>query len=646
MMRRNPEVDGLRALAVSGVIAYHFYPEYSPGGFLGVDAFFVISGFVVTSSCLGRSSLSFGNFVRQFWARRFWRIYPALFSVVLVGLLMIVLVDPDPHGSLNTAFYGLIGLANIQQFVGTTDYFVEQTGFNGFTHLWSLGVEEQFYLVFPLLFYLVGRKTAKTFRTILILVPTLISVGAFHYLNVSGRTSAAFFLFPFRFWQIATGVLVAVLTTKATSFDTRIAFVIKMTGVFLLCTLFLFGNSANDVGSLVATTVTAVVIASTQFHQLKNSRTLRIGAAIGQRSYSLYLVHWVILVFFRLTVGLHGFLVPVSIALTIVLSEVNYQFVEKRFVQEHSQTRGFKPLAVSALSVFAILCSVSFTGNNFLFSGHRQDDSVLLPRLKCVADSSPRWLVGDSHANGYSNILARVFNGDCLQIRDEITGNFFLFQLVGSNPRTVEFMDEQPFLNQLSISKPRELWIINYLQGFFQDQQTAYLSADWKIGNYARPDGTELKNFVEALDFRMYQYRAVLVKAKEIGTDVFIELPPPDFNWVGQGGLEWHDERQMCSSNWFAPGKESRFSTICDLYQLPVNVSRSTVESRRKHIVDRLILLADEFTNLHLIDPVDALCSLSVCSTHFEGVRVFEDDDHYSVAGEELIAERLMTLIK
>ena len=96
MMRRNPEVDGLRALAVSGVIAYHFYPEYSPGGFLGVDAFFVISGFVVTSSCLGRSSLSFGNFVRQFWARRFWRIYPALFSVVLVGLLMIVLVDPDP----------------------------------------------------------------------------------------------------------------------------------------------------------------------------------------------------------------------------------------------------------------------------------------------------------------------------------------------------------------------------------------------------------------------------------------------------------------------------------------------------------------------------------------------------------------------
>lgn len=646
MMRRNPEVDGLRALAVSGVIAYHYFPEYLPGGFLGVDAFFVISGFVVTRSCLERSRLSFGSFVRQFWARRFWRIYPALFSVVLVGLLMIVVVDPDPHGSLNTAISGLIGLANVQQFAGRDDYFIEQTGLNGFTHLWSLGVEEQFYLVFPLLFFLAGQKTSRSFRTILVLVPILLSVGAFLYLNATGRTSEAFFLFPFRFWQIATGVLVAFLITPTTSFGTRIALGIKMTGAVVLAVLFFVDSSANVIGSLVATTVTAVLIASTQFHQIKNCRTLRIGAAIGQRSYSLYLVHWVVLIIFRLTVGFNGVLVPASLALTIGLSEVNYQFVEKRFLQERWHTQGFKPLAFSALSALAILCSIAFSGNNFLFTGHRQDDSALLPRLECAADSSRRWLVGDSHANGYSNILARVFNGDCLQIRDDSTGNFFLFQLVGSNPRTVVFMDEQPFLNDLANHEPQELWIVNYLQGFFQDQQTAYPSADWKIGNYARPDGTEMQDFMEALDFRIAQYRDVLVKAREIGTKVFVELPPPDFDWVGQGGLEWHDERQMCSPSWFAPGNKSRFSTICDRYRSPVDVDRSVVESRRKHIVDRLTVLADEFTNLHLIDPMDALCSSSVCSTHFEGVRVFEDDDHYSVAGEELIAERLMTLIK
>lgn len=645
MRRHSPEVDGLRALAVLGVIAFHFFPEYFPGGFLGVDAFFVISGFVVTRSCLELTSSPFVDFLFQFWVRRFWRIFPSLVSVVVVGLLLIVLVDPDPQGSLHTAFFGLIGLANVQQFAGRNDYFAEQSGLNGFTHLWSLGVEEQFYLVFPLLIFLAG-KTSRTSRVFLFLAPTLASMGAFHYLNVTGHTSAAFFLFPFRLWQIAIGVLVAVLIGQTSSLNSRVAACAKLAGILVLTTQFLLDGSTSHFSSLVATMVMAVVIATTQFHQLKHLRIVSVSAAIGRRSYSLYLVHWVVLVLFRLTVGLRGVLLPASLALTIVLSEANFQFIENRFRDERWNARGFKILLFGAASILALLFSITISNNNLLFSGHRHDNHALLPRMECISETSRRWLVGDSHANGYSNILSQAFNTDCLQVRDETTGNFFLFELAGTELRTIAFLDEQPFLDAMSRGKPKELWIVNYLQGFFQDQQSAYSSADWKIGSYVGPDGTQLQDFMQAFDFRLEQYRKVLVKAEEVGTEVFIELPPPDFDWVGQGGLEWRDENQMCSSSWFTFGRQSRFSEICDLYRSPATVARSTVETRRKHIVDGLTRLADEFASLHLIDPLGALCLSNICSTHLDGVRVFEDDDHYSVKGEDLIADRLMTLIK
>lgn len=643
---QNPEIDALRALAVIGVIGYHFVPERFPGGYLGVDVFFLISGFVVTRRCLEQDEAPFVVFLRNFWTRRFWRLFPSLVSVVIAGLLMTVLVDPTPTSSLRTGLFGLLGLANIQQFAARSDYFVEQTGLNGFTHLWSLGVEEQFYLIFPVLFYLSCRQGTRTRRLLLLAVPAVVSLGLFLYLSETNRTNAAFFLFPFRFWQLAVGVLVAVLSRPANGHRGKVNSFAKGAGVLIICAQQLAEKPTGHLGSLLATFATAVILTTMNFDRTKFSYVIKTLAIVGRRSYSLYLVHWVLLVLFRLTIGLNGARIFGLTLLTLIVAEANHRHIEVRFRRYRGSVRGTSTFGFGAASITALLLVISVTGNNFMYSGNRQDESALLPRAECVKSDSKRWLVGDSHANGYADILSRANNGDCLQIRDGVTGDFFLFQLVGSNPRTIVFMEEGPFLESLSLAKPQELWIINYLQGFFQDQQIAYPSADWSIGSYARPDGRQLDNHAQALQFRLDQYRSVLAKASELGTQVFIELPPPDFDWVGQGGLEWHDERQMCRSNWFSPGRQSRFSDICDMYRTPVVVERRIVESRRKHIVEGLEALADEFPNLHLIDPLDALCSLDVCSTHLEGIRLFEDDDHYSVAGEKLIADQLPSLIR
>ena len=139
------EIDGLRAFAVIAVIINHFNNKLLPSGYLGVDIFFVISGFVITSSLANRESNGFWDFICSFYARRLKRLVPALAFFVIICSILICLVNPYPGFSLFTGLTSLFGVSNIYLLRESTDYFAESTQLNIFTHTWSLGVEEQFY---------------------------------------------------------------------------------------------------------------------------------------------------------------------------------------------------------------------------------------------------------------------------------------------------------------------------------------------------------------------------------------------------------------------------------------------------------------------------------------------------------------------
>ena len=216
-----PEIDGLRAIAVLAVVANHLGASVLPGGYLGVDMFFVISGYVVTSSLLARSESGGAGLMKDFYKRRFKRLLPALILMVLGSALLFTLVvspfDDSYKPSLRTAMAALFGVSNLYLLRQGTQYFSPDSLYNPWMHSWSLGVEEQFYLVWPLLLLVCGfgRPGADRWRrrrlVLLSLALLVASLSLDLVLTLRGQSEQAFFLMPARFWELALGCLAYLL---------------------------------------------------------------------------------------------------------------------------------------------------------------------------------------------------------------------------------------------------------------------------------------------------------------------------------------------------------------------------------------------------------------------------------------------------
>ncbi len=192
------------------MIASHLPEKFLPSGFLGVDVFFAISGFVVTASLLSQKRTKLSQLYVGFLARRIKRLMPALTLCVAVTGFVVLATDPFPRHSIQTGLAALFGFANIVLFFFELDYFSPSSLFNAFTHMWSLGVEEQFYVVFPLfawLFYY--RLHSTTFQALAraMVVGGTISVVMFAWLY-EDHQAAAFFLMPTRIWELGVGALI------------------------------------------------------------------------------------------------------------------------------------------------------------------------------------------------------------------------------------------------------------------------------------------------------------------------------------------------------------------------------------------------------------------------------------------------------
>ena len=215
-----PEIDGLRAFAVLTVIINHFNKNILPGGYLGVDIFFVISGFVITSSLYQRPSKNFKDFISGFYERRIKRLVPALSVFVIIASIAICLFNPKPVLTLRTGLASLFGLSNLYLLKQSTNYFAQSTALNIFTHTWSLGVEEQFYLLFPFLIWFSGfsKQTKKGIRNLFLTLSGLTTVSLISFLYFySTNQPAAYFLMPTRFWEMASGCLLFLGSLKRQS---------------------------------------------------------------------------------------------------------------------------------------------------------------------------------------------------------------------------------------------------------------------------------------------------------------------------------------------------------------------------------------------------------------------------------------------
>ncbi len=330
--RYRPEIDGLRAFAVVTVIINHFNKDILPGGYLGVDIFFVISGYVITSSLFGRPSKDLKDFISGFYERRIKRLVPALSVFVLITSIAICLFNPVPGGQLSIGKRALFGFSNIILYNQSTDYFAQSTELNAFAHTWSLGVEEQFYVLFPFLIWFsgFGRQTKNGARNLFLIVGTLslASLIGFLYLYTKNQP-AAYFLMPSRFWEMAAGCLIFLGFQKRASIELILEKVPPLLVLALILGVMYLPISLAAVSTIAVVALSSVLIASLK----KQTAAFKIFTHpnvvfIGLISYSLYLWHWGVLSISRWTIGIHWWSVPFQVALMLGLAVASYRWIE------------------------------------------------------------------------------------------------------------------------------------------------------------------------------------------------------------------------------------------------------------------------------------------------------------------------------
>ena len=347
-----PSIDSLRALAVLAVIIYHVDVNYLPGGFLGVDLFFVLSGYLISSLIIKEYRKTGSLNLYNFYIRRARRLLPAVYFMITVGLVVMVLFNEVLlRKSHLDAIFGYIYSSNWWYIFHKLDYFDSFGAQSPFKHLWSLAIEEQFYMIFPLLFLLVNRKkkskdgTYKLNKNFLYVVLGLILVSLIAHILLFdiNNISRIYFGTDTRAFSLLVGVVGAILYpmerlhAKVTPQQNMIYSVVSLVSIATLITVMIYTSEYNTLlyrgGFLLVAILGLIVIISSGKQHTLMSRLLSFKPVvfIGKISYSLYLWHFPVLVLTTPVSEIGNpniIFVILRVILTFILATASYVFVE------------------------------------------------------------------------------------------------------------------------------------------------------------------------------------------------------------------------------------------------------------------------------------------------------------------------------
>lgn len=353
-----PSIEGMRSLAVLVVLLFHLDVPGFAGGYLGVDLFFVISGFIISRNIL--SDVHAGNFsLKEFYLRRFRRLFPALLITVLVTLVSAVVIVPPVElvKTAQSAIYALFSLANFNFWL-ESGYFDAAADAKPLLHTWSLSVEEQFYLFWPILLLFLANTPRRAMVAVVLL---FLSLG----LSLLWRDSfpnAIFYLLPFRLHQLMAGALVAILSLHLPAMRGNVSILLGSAGFIVISRMF-NGGYSPAVGAVAVTGFGFLLLLGRETglaRLLYGNKTMQW---IGQRSYAIYLVHWPIIVLFkfvtdfRLNNGDRVLLLVLSIIAAVALHELVEKPFRKRGEDTTAPQRMALPATVSTLLVTVIIAA-------------------------------------------------------------------------------------------------------------------------------------------------------------------------------------------------------------------------------------------------------------------------------------------------
>lgn len=376
MIKYRAEIDGLRAIAVISVILYHaqittFDNLWLKGGFLGVDIFFVISGYLITKLIIteinNTNSFSFKNF----YERRARRILPALLTVMLFSFIPAwFLILPIEFVEFSKSIISsLLFISNFFFYDVTSFYGAQASQFKPFLHTWSLSIEEQFYLFFPLFLIILNKFLKKDILTIFIFMFTISLV--FSTFFAFTNTSLNFYFTPSRIWQLIAGSIIAYLEIKRTSSNKYVNQIFASIGYLLIFASLLKYEEPNSGPSIITLIPIFGVCLVIYFGSAKDvfGRIFSIKPILfaGLISYSLYLWHFPIFAFARFLNNFNDNLdKTLWIGLTIILSIASYYIIEKPFRNKNViRTKVFLLILSTVLLIIISICLLIIKQNGF-----------------------------------------------------------------------------------------------------------------------------------------------------------------------------------------------------------------------------------------------------------------------------------------
>ncbi|CAB4671850.1 MAG: acyltransferase family protein [Actinobacteria bacterium] len=438
-----PSIDGLRAVAVTAVVLYHLGIDWIPGGFLGVDLFFVISGYVITRLILDSIESANGLDIKEFYAARIRRLLPGLLVLLIVTSLAMALFAPDSvRRFISDVPFVLSGTNNWHLVALHQDYFQAIGRPPLLQHTWSLAVEFQFYLIWPILLLFIWRRFGKqVVRRAALLIATFSGTALFLFSlqadnATAGRISHIYFGTDTHSLGLFLGSALAVswiprnltpnISQRAQDFIDGIG-VVGFVG--LLC-IFLFIDETNATlyqiafplaGLFGCATLISIVHPASRFSPILSARFL---LWIGQRSYGIYLWHWVVFQVTRPGADLTGSLFALNVArvlLVFILADISLRAIEIPIRRGLVQNwfRGIKyrtkvmqkrqRIFIAAISAFTML----LTGSSIAVAWQRDQSIVVevkpeleLPQTVISENSTGLWVTGDSVILGIRNKLA------------------------------------------------------------------------------------------------------------------------------------------------------------------------------------------------------------------------------------------------
>jgi len=634
-MQYRADVDGLRAFAVVAVILNHLPGQYLPSGFLGVDIFFVISGFVVTASLFGTQPDNFRQFYSNFLARRIRRLWPALTVCVALTSVILLIFDPFPKASIFTGIASLFGLANVNLFYAEIDYFAASSKFNAFTHTWSLGVEEQFYLVFPIIFWFFTRSAKSGTRILkrILTILSLISLSLFA-LYYSSNQPAAYFLMPMRIWELGVGSLVFITsaaTREVTSHKVSAVGPPYLMVVLLAC--FFVPKEHAVLATILVVTTTALLLVrqpGTPTHRLLSVAPILY---VGKISYSLYLYHWPIVSLAPLLLPEEWRISGLYIVTLLLLSTFSYHLIETPLRKRSWSKGGGVDIAIgfgmSALLGVTVYISMIMLESQRIEEYATAYPPPFLPLMgsglpydpNCVADNlnrpftpekfdlctvAPRsgsgmptlWLEGDSHAGHLQGLIHELHSGLGMGIHlIETPGMEFPF----SSPDRIFFGRQIIHDKILENAKPGDVIAVSRL--YFQPPELIAF----------QPDINRWVAEVSLLGSILRKRELTLVV---IG-------PAPAFSF---------EDIRACNVN--------------DLNSC--SVSRATLETKVAQILEKLHRVTLEQENVFVFDTFSNVCPKidGKCYSNRNGTFIYRDRHHLNSFGAKLLAPSFVDFLR